>query len=325
MAAPLIILEGADASGKSTLAAQLQEAIPNAYYVHMSDHSNVKKGLCRMYVEAIMPAVLGHRPVIMDRCWLSEEPYCRAFRPNEAPRHDDADNRMLERLALTCDPLVVFCDPGWETIKKHFVERKGLDPDSEYLDNAFQLQVVRSYYPKGLLRSHLPAVRYNWQKDTGMLAALVDRVESKMASCAQISDIQGIGSYNAQVMVVGDEFAKHQEFDPLYQWPFASFSNHGCSRWFATQLDKYKVPEDKLWWVNQDQLTHERDVIDILDHLEIHSIVCLGEKATDKVRGFLRQTEQGMVDSFPHPAWWKRFNVQEDYIVARRLKELTDG
>jgi len=324
MSVPLIILEGGDCAGKTTLANTLRKRLPNASYVHYSDMAPVKRSLPRMYTEGMLPAVIGHRPVIMDRCWLSEEPYCRVFRPDETPRLDDADTRMLERLALTCRPLVIYCDPGWKTVEPLFKERKAAKPAAEYLDSADQLKHVREWYHKTMRRSHLPIVRYDWTSKAApdFVDALVQRISDFYEDLLRLENIKGVGGTYATTLVVGDEFAKHQEFDPHYQWPFASFSNVGCSRWLATQMDKYHIPEGKLWWVNQDQLDHDSAVADILDAIPtISSIACLGAKARDRVNELLANPEY--IYHFNHPQHHKRFHSDEPYPLLDFLKEAT--
>lgn len=321
MTLPLIILEGGDCAGKTTLAEQLQRAMPDAHYVHYSDYKHVKKSLPRMYVEGMMPAVLGHAPVIMDRCWLSEEPYCRVFRPDETPRLDWADVRQLERLAMVCEPLVVYCDPGWRMAREKFMERKGKDPNREYLDNEEQLKGVREWYGRCMSRSHLTRATYDWTIDGsgGMVRAIEDRVTALSHTLFSHGHLRGVGSSLAQVLVVGDEFAKHQEFDPHFQWPFCSFGRQGCSRWLSTQLDKHSVPERALWWVNQDQM----DDVDLYSLLKaiptINTIVALGDKAYEACANMPALLP---VEKFPHPQWWKRFNHHEDYAAVVRIKEL---
>jgi len=315
MTQPLIILEGADCSGKTTLAKQLCAAMPDAHYVHYSDYKQVKLSLPRMYTEGMLPAVQNHRPVIMDRCWISEEPYCHVFRPLEKPRLDDLDSRMLERLALTCEPILVYCDPGKEQISSVFETRKGI----EYLDTIDQLIAVRDGYTTRLKRTHLPVIKYNWMKEPGMVAALVDRVGRLQAHMA--THHVGAGSLRARTLIVGDSFATHQEFDPHYQWPFASFSGQGCSRWLSAQLDKAKIAEHALWWVNQDMLEHSTQWINSYMQLDdFDTIIALGNMAMDKLTAL---SISGFI-GVPHPQWWKRFsfNSKDEYPLITQLKEL---
>jgi thymidylate kinase len=321
MSLPIIILEGADGSGKSTLADQLRDSIPEAHYVHLGDFKYIKKSLGRVYVEAMLPAILGHRPVIMDRCWLSEEPYRNAFRPNENLRVDATDARMLERLALGCDAIVIHCRPRWETVKTTFMSRT----HDEYLDNEEQLLKVREGYVKVMNRCHLPVVKYDWQSQPDMPDALARRVHNKSMDLKDIEGLPGAGAIYPEVLIVGESFAQQSEFDAFYQWPFASFSNKGCSRWLAYELDKEKIPENKLYWINADMLTDGVYIDHVLNAFPtIHTIMPLGTKATMKVSSQLANNPKylALVESFPHPQYWKRFHYTLKYPFIQRLKEL---
>ena len=75
----LTIFEGCDGSGKTTAAREFAEQT-GAKYVHFHNLPRIKKGLGRMYVEAMLPALLGYQEVVFDRSWLSETPYGEAFR-----------------------------------------------------------------------------------------------------------------------------------------------------------------------------------------------------------------------------------------------------
>src|SRR5882757_4772670 len=101
----LTIFEGPDGSGKTT-AAKAFAAEMGARYVHLPQFKRVTTGLPRMYLEAMLPALLGYQDVVMDRCWLSEVPYGRVFRDG-ADRVGEISRHMLERVALRAGALVV--------------------------------------------------------------------------------------------------------------------------------------------------------------------------------------------------------------------------
>ena len=61
----LTIFEGPDGSGKSTAAQAYAEAT-KAKYVHFPALPQVDKSLGRIYVEAMLPALLGYQDVVFD-------------------------------------------------------------------------------------------------------------------------------------------------------------------------------------------------------------------------------------------------------------------
>jgi len=315
MSLPLIILEGGDCSGKTTLADKLCQLAPDTEYVHYSDEPHCQNSIARFYAEGMLPAVQGHAPVIMDRCWLSEEPYCKVYRPDKSPRTNDADHRILERLALQCQAIIVYCKPPWEITREHFLARSG----DEYLDNLKQLEEVRDHYAKVLRRSHLTVVHYDWTVDHEMPQALANRIASLSCDLVQFKIYPGSGNPYAQNLVVGEGWKYCGEFDTHYKWPYNSFTLHSMSRWFATELDRLKVPETSFWWVDHQDLTSQKMFDSMCDSFGFTHIVALGDIAAEKLISF--GIPEGDIYLAPSPATWDR--TRHSYPGAQLLKELS--
>ena len=294
------IFEGPDGSGKTTAAQNYAERT-NARYVHFPALPQVRHGLARMYVEAMLPALLGYQDVVLDRCWLSETPYGEAFREG-ADRLTMADRRMLERLAYRCGAVVVLCMPRWLTVKENFMKRKHL----EMLKNDQQLkQVYEIYRNQG---SGLPLIPYDYE--THPEAMLTQQVYNSRSPCHSLDRLSA-GNWDAPTVLVGEAFADRKDQDPWYQWPFASFSDQGCSQWLTNQLIEAEVSEASLLWVNADQeLSFIRD-------LEWHpQVVALGATASRKL------SEVGITaEHVEHPQYWKRFQSKTVYPLLDLIGE----
>lgn len=287
----LTIFEGCDGGGKST-AAKAYAEMTGARYVHFSAMPRVAQGLPRMYVEAMMPALLGHQDVVFDRCWLSEAPYGSVFREG-GDRIGVAGNRMLERLAMRCGAVVVMCNPGWEATRASYLKRRHM----EMLDSTAQLEAVFNIYVEQV-QTDLPRIDFNYQLDNIQQFAL--GISSARFEKHGI-DVHTAGNWNGRVALVGESFAEHKDYDPFYQWPFASFSNSGCSQWLTRQLDGVGIGESELFWMNADML----DIINILGN-EI--VVALGSAASERLES-LGIAHRRM----PHPQYWKRFETSKRY------------
>lgn len=293
----LTIFEGPDGAGKST-AARVYAEETGARYVHFGPLPRVNRGLARMYVEAMLPALLGYQDVVFDRSWLSEIPYGIAFREG-SDRLTNGSRRMLERLALRCGAVVVMCDPGWDVIKRNFIGRKG----QEMLNNTGQLEQVYELYSKQ--PTDLPVVNFNYITD------LISEIEDATRPEQHPLEIQSAGNAGAQIILVGEDFASHKDTDPLYQWPFASFTGEGCSQWLAHQLDIADCGEDRLMWVNSDQ-----DLSWVLDKqaCEDIKVIALGQISANKL-----ESEGITAIEVPHPQMWKRFNNKQQYPLLHHL------
>jgi hypothetical protein len=295
----LTIFEGPDGSGKTTAAKRYAD-FTGARYVHFSALPRVNTGLARMYVEAMLPAVLGYQDVVFDRSWLSEMPYGMAFREGR-DRLNSAQRRMLERLALRCGAVVVACDPGWERIEASFIARRG----QEMLKSVGQLREVYDLYSSQ--NTDLPSVTLNYTVADIDRIKPVEDIESARTPLHPLR-LASAGNWSGKYILVGDSFAERKDQDVFYQWPFASFSNEGCSQWLANQLEKVEVTEQDLFWVNADQ------DLSLLPRLLGAKVIALGGVASKALAA--AGLEHCMVS---HPQWWKRFSSNSQYELIRAL------
>lgn len=297
----LTIFEGPDGSGKST-AAKAYAAATNAVYVHFGPLPNVSDGLARLYVEAMLPALLGYQDVVFDRSWLSEVPYGEAFRGG-ADRLGPDSRRMLERLAMRCATVVVRCLPPVETCVANFSAHKG----EEYLQAEEQLRQVYQCY-EDRFDTELPWEDFDYTcQDIIHLSAACTGDRTK----PHLVNIHSAGNARAKVMLVGEKFAERKNQDPWYQWPFASFSGLGGSQWLTAELRHAGIREDRLFWVSADELTG-----DLFVPGGGFKIVALGAAASDKLRS-LGATEYSTV---AHPQAHKRFFSNMPYPLIDLLK-----
>ena len=313
----LFIMEGPDGGGKSTLVETLRKTYPRAHYVHFGPLLKVKQ-LFRCYVEAMMPAVLGHSDVVLDRCWLSEPIYGSVFRGGQL-RVDPVEERMLERLAARCNAVVINCLPPWSSVSRTFESRKG----EEYLDTQKQLKEVYNQYALLKGGTSLPVLPYDYVKQqalTSQMPVMLDMAGLILASSSLIStkahELPGSAGFkDSKVLLVGESFAELKDGDPLYQWPFASTDRASCSWWLTRQLIDAGIPESKLCWVNADQLTPDMQTDLVCQH-----VICMGDAAENAV---LEHGPKRQIHRVNHPQSWKRFHSSKPYPLIKLLKELT--
>ena len=299
--ARVTIFEGPDGSGKTTLARAFAE-VTGARYVHCGPLPSLTRGLARIYAEAMLPAALGYQDVVLDRCWLSERPYGETFRGG-VDRLGRASVRMLERLALRCGAVVVRCLPPYEHVLRSYRARRA----KEMLETEPQLRQVYEAYAR--LTTDLPMFMWDFTvAGNHMLSDVVAQVEALRAPAHPL-DVVSAGSWRAPAVLVGEAFGEVKEHDTLYQWPFASFSAEGCSRWLTEQLELEGAPESQLLWVNADQR------LDWLLETEHKQVVALGRAAE---AALYRLKIAG--HTAPHPQSWKRFNHGRRYPLLDLLR-----
>lgn len=282
----LTIFEGPDGAGKTTTAKKFASDT-GAIYVHFPQLPRVDTGLARMYVESMLPALLGYQDVVFDRSWLSELPYGQVFREGQ-DRLGNSTIRMLERLAMRCDTVVIMCLPELGTVVQNYRSRKHL----EMLDSVEQLAEVFYIYSHKL-KTSLPVIYHDYEND---VHPNIDNTDFIRSTAHEVG-IRSAGNMRANIALIGDQFASHKNDDSFYQWPFASFSNEGCSRWLTKQLDFNGIGEDKLYWINSDQ------VLSLANITSFDNIITMGVNAK------LRVEKLGLEGFFAvnHPQYEKRF------------------
>lgn len=309
----ITIFEGPDGAGKSTLAQEYAQCT-GAKYIHHGPYKQVGDGLARMFVESMLPALLGYQDVVLDRCWLSEPIYADAFRGGN-DRVGMARARLLDRLALRCGAVVVKCLPPWAFVKETFNGRKA----EEYLDDDAQLLKVYGDYQHGL-NTQLHEVEHDYTKHLNKPLSLVvmndvkpmvDMMRSK-SPCHSIR-INTAGNWDAPIVIVGEDFGEHKNNDAMYQWPFGSLNGNGCSFWLARELEEAGISEQSLLWVNADELAR---VPEFFDWHAGKRFVSLGDKAENTL------LEAGQTCSpVHHPQYWKRFQSGRPYPLIKVLKD----
>lgn len=311
----LTIFEGPDGGGKSTAAQAYAEAT-GARYVHFPSLPRVTaRGLGRMYLEAMLPALHGYQSVVFDRCWLSEQPYGSVFRPHQPLRVDKATQRMLERVAMRCSTRLIYCLPGLEVCLDTFRSRKG----EEMLDREEQLEAVYRHYDLQVdyVSSHLPFVVYDRTRHTvvrDLLGKWVHGPEDRVMS-PHDTRLPTVGNRQALVCLVGENFAERKDNDLWQQYPFVSFNRQGCSHWLADYLESFNIREDELCWANAD---FDLELLDA--SIDANHYIALGAAAAKAL------DDAGLQYTLvSHPQHQKRFNRHDDYPLGTKLRALIDG
>lgn len=289
----LIMLEGPDGAGKSTLAAKLQQLLPGSVYEHHGAAAELSdRELSQSYMRSLRKAFNGS--LIMDRGWLSEPIYAEVYRQKPS-RISSAHQRMLERAALQLQGVVVRCLPPFEVCAKAFASR------DEMLDNQEQLRQVYDRY-RGL-RGHteLPVVPYD--HTTGATAADV------------LEAVRMVKRPAPRVTLIGERPATQNHWMSPYLVPFVSFTGRGCSEWLADQLAAGGILETDLEWFNAYAVDGTPLNPSLIDPAS--TVIALGRWASAWCR------DHGVSHRLvSHPQAHRRFHGSEPYPLITILKEL---
>lgn len=270
----IIILEGPDGGGKTTLAETLRSRLQNDRMTHVVKHGPYKgvasEDLCKIYFRSMSQALTYDDNVIMDRSWLSEPIYGQVYRKGEN-RIDMPRWRMLERVALSRGAVVIQCQPDYEDCAKTFLHRH----EDEYLDTLGQLKEVYDAYE--LLQQHtcLPVIHYDYTRDPpeDLFAQLVNKSYTNKSS--------GGGCFReGNILMLCDKGPRTNVKSSAAIVPFINFlGNDGPSRMLAETLEREGVTEDQVYWINTQSYQGTPTDASFISMLKPKKIFALGNNA----------------------------------------------
>lgn len=234
---------------------------------------------------------------LLRRQWQSP----KAFTPAHA--------RMLERVLLSMQAVLVCAQTDYETTEQLFKERQ----DQELLKStkllkeswsAFHLLFTNNIMPS------LPKVKYDFQTFSP------SDIKAAIESCRPLENKgPGIGHWNPgkSILMVGEQ---PNAKTTTHGWPFVAGGE--SSLWLAQELDKAKVREDQLYWVNAlDAQGIETSPI-FLNHLEPRTVIALGKAAEIWCKKHL-PGRGAQLFAIPHPQFWKRFKSPTDMYPLHQI------
>lgn len=140
----LIIIEGPDGGGKSTLV----NSIVTRYASRQKDVATVHHGsypgddqIWKHFFDSMLPAYRETIDVVLDRTWISDPIYGQVYR-NGLNRIEPWQARLLRHVEMECNTFFIWCLPPVEECVKTFMARK----EQEMLDDADQLRRVYQLY-----------------------------------------------------------------------------------------------------------------------------------------------------------------------------------
>ena len=316
----LVILEGPDGGGKSTVA-QALSAKHRMRVIHHGPYKGEDGNSIGAHYVASMFAYDDDKPggVILDRSWLSEPIYGTVFRGGE-DRIGLGRQRAIERIALTLGAVVVLCLPPLAVCLNTWRERRG----EEMLEHETQLTNVHTIYGGLGERTNMHVIKFDYTRDD------VDMLWLKIKAAARPrpDGFPGGGSWditNKPVLLVGERANDNKplsDYDPDVPYVDVPFTGFGdSSAWLARKLALGGVGERSLYWVNAlDAGGQERDITRIVRTLKPKGVITMGDVALQ----VCRRQGADVTANVPHPQFWKRFHHHEDYpLIGEIAKCLT--
>lgn len=242
----ITIFEGPDGGGKSTAAREYAK-VTKALYYHFSAWRHMGHQYPRLYLEAMAPALMGYANVVLDRSWISDEPYNSVFHQASRLVSDEMAS-MLERAAMRCETNIVMCLPPKEVCEVNFSCRGR----KEMLSNTQQLSEIYDRYKdfRSYQRSSLPTIEYDYTRD-GRIEEFLHGIPFGLIKHSRKS-MRTVGAFTAPYIIVGELMTEVDQYDTIQRWPSVSF-NVQNNPWvsFTSILTAIGVDEIDLLWVDK--------------------------------------------------------------------------
>jgi hypothetical protein len=193
----MIVVEGADGSGKTTLAEWICEETGREYRRPSQEVLSSTEGptpaLLEWWNEQLWLEQVQLKDGVYDRCTMISEPiYMPVTRPK--PLYQPSEHERLMRRFIEVQPLIIFCNPPWSAIKENFKKHK-----LKGVTLAQQAQIVWLYHQAQFYweeifenRPNLGRVlSYDWQNTDELWPGIYKYIEEE----ASLLSLQQRGGY----------------------------------------------------------------------------------------------------------------------------------
>jgi hypothetical protein len=316
----IILLEGADASGKSTIADFLIKH-HNARYLH----STVRTDIWRWHLGALRYATRESdtRLVVMDRFHLSELIYGTIFRGGVA--YGNAGLRSLDRVLRRFCCLTLLCVPG-DAQGQEARWRSSREAGQEHFDRVTGvMDLYRSLTTNGFQDRDDVSIYDLDQHPQASLGPVVDGVLDDLARLRGTVPQGNLDHrrYNLSgraeagqscVLLVGERVSPSSP--PGWpRWPWVDSDQHlSAATWLNRAIDHLGLREDRLVFTNA--LEPDDHLPELLTQ-EWSAIVALGLEAEARL---VNLGARG-IRTIHHPQWHRRFRHPEGPAGYARLIE----
>lgn len=318
---PIIVIEGPDGTGKTTLANALCERL-GATYRHLTyrwpDHMYLYHWAA--IEQCLKDAERG--PVILDRWWASELVYAAAFRGGT---RWPWLHKMLDRVGLKHRVFYVLAQPDDRTkYIDHFEQLKG--KRVEMFDSMTKVyDLFRDWHHT--MKGRMDFMTYDFMRDAKSpedFALTVDHIMQEAYDwhagnhgfALDVNDRRAAGQLVCpDILLIGDK-SNQKTRRPV--WPF--FDVGHSSDWVTSALHRAGIPEHKVAWVNAHGSTGKLQITrSMIDAICPKHIITMGCEAQRAAHALDLDVDWGM----GHPQWYRRFHPKDGQIemgnIARKF------
>jgi len=295
----IVILEGPDGGGKTTLARQLVEQY-GFYYKHEGPPAPYRDNIA-YYLSILNEAIEALYNTVFDRCWLGEMIYGPIFRGIDTI--GEKGLKLFLRLHNSKYIYQYIVWPNKETLLVNYREK--MNDSTDYVKGVENLNKVIELYEK------TPFKTYNYEVNK------VEDIIYDLRNDKSTLPIGTIGSTSAKYLFIGDK-PNHHTIDV----PFFAITN--SSGYFNEALELAKIKECDLALSNAYSLSGKPHSLSIIiDKLpKLETIFLMGNIAKE---WYYSQHKEFPCVNINHPSYLRRFHGHNPQIMADIIKESLNG
>lgn len=313
----MLIIEGGDNVGKSTLVKQLL-ALDSTLRVVKRQKFDPEAGesIGASYINALIDTDDRYLQSnsIADRMVASEIIYGDLFRKGH--RLDLGEHLALDLILVAYNAMVVLCCPPDETIKATWEKRNQLYDDPTLIAHSYNAR-INSIFPLN------EVWRYDWtlpDSDYRRITIAKKHRDKQIIWDRQLSwwsaHPYGVGQLSLPSVLIVGEAPSPKAVTPA---PFAHGPAGDFLAWALALAEKRTKRVDPLlnhiYITNADKGGRDASLLrEEIRFLGPHRIVALGNEATELVR---EVDGEKRLRSLPHPMFWKRFRWERrsEYVT----------
>ena len=307
----VVILEGADGGGKTTLAKRLVEE--GFEYRHEGPPPS-KVDLVAHYLDILDKSLKSNKNVVHDRLWLGERVYGPVCRGED--RLGDAGQVLFERLHRSKSIHQYICTPRLGIARVNYLQK--IKEDDDYLKSTERWERAYEYYNR-FANTQKVLSDFTFDYTTHTFEDVLREVMSTRKVMANLPE-GTIGSTQAKYLFIGDQ-PNHTTIDV----PF--FSLRGSSGYFNSALVMAGIKEEDLALSNArspSAVIHSLgSILCRLPNLEI--VFLMGVAAVEWFKSQSDVSKAYKVVRIPHPSFLKRFRGHNPAVMADLIKKGLNG
>lgn len=304
----VVILEGPDGGGKTTLARELEKC--GFTYVHTGPPENGYDsfGLLRETLDNLNWALNHTNDVVFDRLWLGERIYGPIARGRDLI--GDEGQKLIMRIHSSKRILMLLCYPKFAVARTNY--EKKIQEKDDYLKSRDRWDKVFLAYHNWAYKYATIGQMYDYTQDT------IDDVFGALKYRTLDFPAGMIGSPNANFLFIGDT-PNHDTIDV----PFFAYS--GSSGYLNKAIELTDIKEHQLALANalgpRGEQRESWRFTGTLPYLT--DVFLMGDKAQ---KWYTHMPESGLrVHHIPHPSYLKRFKGHNPQVMADLITEKLNG